>query len=143
MAELKTKPTAVTPADYIAALDDPRRRDDAEALDAMMRRVTGLEPFMWGPSMIGYGQYHYRYASGHEGDTMRIGFSPRKGQHSLYLLEYGEDAPADEQALLDRLGKHKRGKSCLYVNKLGDVDLDVLEELARRSWRRMAERYPA
>lgn len=143
MAELKTKPTAVSPADYIAAIDDPRRREDADALDAMMRRVSGQEPVMWGPSMIGYGCYHYRYATGHEGDAMRIGFSPRKSQHSLYLLEYSEDTPADEQALLDRLGKHKRGKSCLYVAKLADVDMDVLEQLAERSWQSMAKRYPA
>jgi hypothetical protein len=142
MAEPKTKPTAVSPADYIAAIDDPRRREDAEALDAMMRRVSGLEPVMWGPSMIGYGQYHYRYATGHEGDAMRIGFSPRKGQHSLYLLEYCESTPADEQALLDRLGKHKRGKSCLYVANLADVDMAVLEHLAERSWTSMATRYP-
>lgn len=142
MAETKTKPTAVSPAQFIAAIDDPRRREDAEALDAMMRRVSGQEPVMWGPSMIGYGTYHYRYASGHEGDAMRIGFSPRKGQHSLYLLEYCEDTPADEQALLDRLGKHTRGKSCLYVKKLADVDMDVLEQLTARSWKSMAKRYP-
>ncbi len=142
MAELKTKPTEVSPADYIAALPDPRRREEAGVIDAMMRRVSGERPAMWGPSIIGYGAYHYRYASGHEGDAARIGFSPRKGQHVLYLMGcYGERG-AETEALIARLGKHKMSKACLYVNKLADVDLAVLEELATISWDAMAEAYP-
>lgn len=140
--EAKTKPTEVSVEDFIAAVADPRRREEALVIDAMMRRVSGEEPVMWGPSIIGYGAYHYRYASGHEGDAARIGFSPRKAQHVLYLMDCdGSDDPKDA-ALFARLGKHKMSKCCLYVNKLADVDLGVLEELAALSWKAMAELYP-
>ena len=142
MAELKTKPTAVTPADYIAALPDPRRREEAGVIDAMMRRVSGEQPTMWGPSIIGYGAYHYRYASGHEGDAARIGFSPRKAQHVLYLMDCYGERDGETEALLARLGKHRMSKACLYVNKLADIDLAVLEKLTQRSWSQMAELYP-
>lgn len=138
----KTKPTAVSVADFITALPDPRRRDEAAELDAMMRRVTGEEARMWGPTMVGYGEYHYRYDSGHEGDAMRIGFSPRKSENVLYVLSYADPDNVTEKTLLDRLGKHRRGKTCLYVRKLADVDMDVLEELTRLSWESMERRYP-
>jgi len=141
--ETKTRPTAVAVADFIDALDDPVRRDDARWVDAMMRRVTGLDPVMWGPSMVGYGRYHYRFASGHEGDAMRIGFSPRKAELVLYVLAYDDADHGAEEALLARLGKYRRGKSCLYVKRLDKVDRAVLEQLAALSWERMAERYPA
>lgn len=141
--EAKTRPTDVAPAQFIDSVEDPVRRTDAVWLDSMMRRVTGEEPRMWGPSMIGYGTYHYRYASGHEGDAMRIGFSPRKAEMVLYVLAYGDGDTSAEDALLARLGKHRRGKSCLYVKRLDGVDRDVLEQLATLSWTRMAERYPA
>ena len=93
--------------------------------------------------MIGFGQYHYKYASGHEGDAFRIGFSPRKGEFSLYLLvAYAGAEKEREEALLSRLGKHRRGKSCLYVRKLADVDMAVLRELTQDAWRFMAQTYP-
>ena len=98
---------------------------------------------MWGPSIVGYGQYHYRYASGHEGDSPRLGFSPRKAELVLYVLGCDGERQAEEAALLARLGKHRTGKSCLYIRRLEQVDLDVLEQLAALSWRSMAERYPA
>jgi hypothetical protein len=141
--EAKTKPTERPVADFIAAVDDPVRRDDATAIDAMMRRVTSEEPRLWGPSIVGYGHYHYAYASGHEGDAPRIGFSPRKAEMVLYVLSYGDDACDEEEALLARLGKYRRGKSCLYVKRLSGVDTAVLQQLIARRWARMAERYPA
>lgn len=138
MAENKIRPTPVDPSDFIAAVEHPTRRADAETLLDMMRRISGWEPRMWGPSMIGFGQYHYKYDSGHEGDAMRTGFSPRKANLVVYIMpgytDYGE--------ILDRLGKHKMGKSCLYINKLADVNLDVLEELIRAGLADMAKKYP-
>ncbi len=141
--ETKTKPTAIEPADYIEAVEDPVRRKDARAVDAMMRRVTGAEPRMWGPSMIGYGHYHYRYDSGHEGDAMRIGFAPRKAELVLYILGVDADRQSEEDALLARLGKHRIGKCCLYIRRLDQVDMAVLEQLTMLSWQTMAKRYPA
>lgn len=138
MAESKTKPSAVSPADYIAAVEPAAKRADAEAIDAMLRQISGEEPRMWGPSIIGYGSYHYRYESGREGDAPRLGFSPRKAATVLYLSdEYPEHA-----ALMAKLGKHTHGVSCLYVKKLADVDMEVLEELARRSLAATDAKYP-
>ena len=142
MAETKTKPTQVSVADYIAALEPSSKREDAPVLDALFRKVTGMAPRMWGPTIVGYGEYHYRYDSGHEGDICRVGFSPRKAKHSLYLMC---GSPAEEAAfapLLARLGKHSRGKGCLYVNKLADIDLEVLEEMIVLGWPNSFERYP-
>ena len=139
--EAKTTATEGSVADFIAALPDARRREEAAVLDAMHRRVTGLEPRMWGPSMIGYGSYHYRYASGHEGTAMRAGFSPRKTALTLYLMGNYCGRQTEADALLAQLGKHKTGKSCLYVNKLADVDLAVLERLVALSWQAMSARY--
>jgi hypothetical protein len=119
----KTTTTAVDPHDFIDAIEHPNRQADARILVEMMSRVTGCEPKMWGPSIIGFGRYHYRYESGREGDFMLTGFSPRTGNLVLYVMP-GYDDIGDELA---QLGKHKIGKSCLYVNKLADVDLDVLE----------------
>ena len=141
--ETKTKVTDRTVNDFIEEVDDPRRREEARQIDAMFRRVTGEEPRMWGPSMIGYGQYHYRYDSGHEGDAMRIGFSPRKAELVLYVLGADAKRQAEEDALLARLGKHRTGKCCLYVRRLEQVDEAVLEQLAMLSWQSMAKRYPA
>lgn len=138
MSENKTRPTQVSPADFIAAVEHPVRRKDAEVLMETMTRITGEEPKMWGPSIIGFGQYHYKYDSGREGDFMRTGFSPRKSGLVLYILPgYTDHGP-----ILDRLGKYKRGKSCFYINKLADVDLAVLEELVRAGLADMAEKYP-
>lgn len=139
MAEIKTKPTQVTPADFIDAIDHPLRREEAKTVCAMMERITGEPPRMWGPSIIGFGSYHYKYDSGHEGDMCRLGFSPRKAQLVLYILT--EDPAQDEQ--LARLGKYKTGKSCLYINKLADVDMSVLEEMTRHALTWMNAKYPA
>jgi hypothetical protein len=125
VAENKTRATEVDPADFIAAVDHPTRRADAMVLLELMRRVTGCEPTMWGPSIVGFGRYHYRYESGREGDSPITGFSPRKANLVVYVMP-GYD---DHSAILARLGKHRIGKSCLYINKLADVDLTVLEEL--------------
>lgn len=131
MAENKTQPTAVPVEEFLAAVEHPVRRADGFALLELMRRVTGQEPVMWGPSIVGFGQYHYRYESGREGDSAAVGFSPRKANLALYVLGYG--GGTDE--LLARLGKHKTGVSCLYITKLADVDLGVLEELVRAGYR--------
>lgn len=144
MAENKTKPTPVSVAGYIDSVDHAGKRDDARVLDALFRKVTGEEPQMWGPSIIGYGAYHYKYASGHEGDMCRTGFSPRKAKHSLYLMGgYCDEVTASKnEELLGNLGKYSQGKSCLYINKLADIDLAVLEELLRVNWEAMNRLYP-
>lgn len=129
--ENKTKPTERSVDEFMAHVEHPVRHADAVVLDEMFRRVTGEEPAMWGPTMVGYGSYHYEYASGHSGDALAAGFSPRKASLSLYGLISQPEAPE----LLARLGKHKLGKGCLYVNKLADVDLGVLEELLRTGYR--------
>lgn len=129
MTEIKTKPTDVNVDDFIAAVEKPVRRGDARTLREMMERVTGEPARMWGPTIIGFGTYHYRYASGHEGDMCRIGFSPRSANLVLYVGGFPE-----YEELLGRLGKHKRSTACLYLNKLADIDLDVLEEIVRRTF---------
>ena len=134
MAETKTRPTGASVDDFIAAVDKPVRRADAAVLRGMMERVTGEAATMWGPTIIGFGTYHYRYASGHEGDACRIGFSPRAANLVLYVGGFPE-----YEALLARLGRHKRSKACLYLNRLADVDLSVLEEIARRTFATTAD----
>jgi hypothetical protein len=144
MAETKTKPTQASAEDYLAAVEPVSKREDGKVLDALFRKVTGQPAVMWGPSIVGYGSYHYQYASGHEGDMCRIGFSPRKAKHSLYLVCTcdGPDG-AQYEAMLDRLGKHARGNGgCLYVNKLADIDLAVLEEMIALGWKRSFETWP-
>ncbi|SBV33774.1 conserved protein of unknown function [uncultured Sphingopyxis sp.] len=123
-------------------MPDARRRDEASVVDAMHRRVTGLEPRMWGPSIIGYGSYEYSYNSGRSGTMCRAGFSPRKAAMTLYLMGHYCDRQPEADALLEKLGKYRNGKSCLYINKLADVDMDILEQLVRLSWDVMNERYP-
>jgi len=125
MADNKTTPTPNDPAEFVASVEHPVRRSDAETLLALMTRITGCPPKMWGPSIIGYGRYHYRYDSGREGDFMLTGFSPRKANLVVYVMP-GYDDIGDQ---LTELGKHKLGKSCLYINKLADVDLAVLEQI--------------
>ena len=125
MAEQKTVPTASDPASFLASVEDARRREDAERLLAIMTEVTGEPPVMWGPSMIGFGTFHYRYASGHEGDSMKVGFSPRKTALTLYGLQ----GHPDSAGLLSRLGPHTLGKGCVYVKKLDSVDEGVLRGL--------------
>ena len=138
MAANKTQPTPFSPADFIETVEHPVRREDARTLLALMSRITGWEAKMWGPSMIGFGEYHYRYESGREGDFLRTGFSPRKTGMVVYILPGYEDY-SDR---LSRLGKHKLGKSCLYINKLADIDLSVLEELVRAGLDDMEKKYP-
>lgn len=143
MAELKTKVTGAEPAQFLAAVEPAAKRADALILDTMFQRITGQSPQMWGPTIVGYGRYHYKYASGHEGDACRAGFSPRKAKHSLYIMECGDDGEEAAFApLLARLGKHSRGKACLYVNKLADIDLGVLEEMIALGWQRSLQRWP-
>ena len=129
MAEIKTKPTDLSVDIFLDAVEHPVRRADGKALRTMMERITGEPATMWGPSIIGFGRYHYRYASGHEGDMCRIGFSPRSAHLVLYVGGF-----PDYDALLAKLGKHKTSKACLYVNKLADIDLTMLEEIVRQTW---------
>jgi hypothetical protein len=129
MAEIKTRPTQVNVDDFIAAIEKPVRRADAEVIRGMMERVTGEPATMWGPTIVGFGTYHYRYASGHEGDMCRVAFSPRSANLVFYVGGFPE-----YEALLESFGKHKRSKACLYVNKLADVDLDILEQIVRRTY---------
>lgn len=129
MAETKTKPTEVNVEAFLDGVEHPVRRADGKAICEMMQRITGEPAVMWGPSIVGFGRYHYRYASGHEGDACRLGFSPRAANLVLYTGGFPE-----YDALLAKLGKHKRSVACLYLNKLADVDLAVLEEIARRSY---------
>lgn len=138
MAETKTKPTEVSVDAFLDAVPDPVRRADGKAIDAMMRRISGMEPAMWGPTIVGYGSYTYKYDSGHGGTACRLGFSPRKAELVLYVLN---DRPGIEDQLA-KLGKHRNGKSCLYVKKLADVDMEVLEQIARGAWDEMNRRYP-
>lgn len=130
MAETKTTPTGVAVEEFLTRLDDPRKREGSHTLIALMRKITGSPPKMWGPSIIGFGTYHYKYATGHEGDTCLAGFSPRKAEYSIYLW-WGD---SEERAhMLEKLGKHRVGKSCLYVKRLEDIDIKVLEQLVRWS----------
>jgi hypothetical protein len=138
MAETKTKATGVSVDDFIEAVANPQRREDGKKVRAMMERVTGEPARMWGPTIVGFGSYHYKYASGHEGDACRLGFSPRKAELVLYVLT---EAPSQEP-LLARLGKHKTGKCCLYIKKLSDVDEGVLEALTVDALAHMDEKYP-
>lgn len=129
-ADLKTRSTDVSPAEFVSGLSPQRRVDDGRALLELFERITEQSAVMWGPSMIGYGEIHYRYATGREGDTFRVGFSPRKSAVSLYGLQ---GYPRSEE-LLEQLGKHRTAVSCVYVNKLADIDPDVLEQLVRHAW---------
>ena len=136
--EAKTTPTDVPVADFIAAVEPARRREDAQVLLAMLAEMTGEPPVLWGPSIIGFGRYHYRYDSGHEGEAGRIGFSPRKAHLVLYIVPGFRERPD----LMARLGKVKSSVSCLYINRLADVDMQALRELCQWSLDWMAARYP-
>ncbi len=138
MTANKTQPTGRSVEDFIAAVEHPTRRADALVLDAMFRRVTGWQPRMWGPTLIGYGEYHYAYDSGRTGDFLATGFSPRKANLVLYIMP--GYTKFDE--FMDRLGKYKLGKSCLYINKLTDVNLDVVEELVQAGIDDLSNRWP-
>ena len=137
MAENKTQPTKESVTSFIAAIEDKERRADVRKVAAMMRKATGKKAQMWGPSIVGYGTYHYKYASGREGDFMITGFSPRKQALSVYILPGFENFAA----LMSELGKYKTGKSCLYIKRLADVDEDVLERLISESVKYMRKHY--
>jgi hypothetical protein len=137
MAENKTKPTGVSVDAFLDGIADPQRRADAHKVRALMERLSGEPAAMWGPSIVGFGSYHYKYESGREGDACRIGFSPRAKELVLYGL-----GVARQPALMERLGKHRTGKGCLYIKRLLDVDEGVLEELAADTLADMNEKYP-
>lgn len=137
MAELKTKPNEQSVTDFLEDVDDDKKKADCYQILEIMRDITGEEPHMWGNSIVGFGSYHYKYASGREGDWFLTGFSPRKQNLSLYIMAGFERY--DE--LMQKLGKYKTGKSCLYVKKLEDVDTDVLKELIRSSVTHVAATY--
>ncbi|MCB1187540.1 DUF1801 domain-containing protein [bacterium] len=130
-SENKTKATEVSVDSFLARVSDERKRADADALVALMKRITKQEAQMWGPSIIGFDSYHYRYDSGREGDMCALGFSPRKDSLSVYVLD-GLDNYGDA---LEELGPHKIGKSCLYIKRLSDVDMKVLEKILRDSYK--------
>ncbi|MBO9714370.1 DUF1801 domain-containing protein [Sphingomonas sp.] len=139
MAELKTKPSEVSVDAFLDAIEHPVRREDGKAVRALMERLSGRPAAMWGPTIIGFGTYRYKYDSGHEGEMCRIGFSPRKAELVFYL----GGIVSQGHPLLARLGKHRTSKACLYVKKLADIDTAVLEDLVRDSLAYMDEAYPA
>ena len=138
MAENKTKPTAVSVTAFIAAITDPVKRSEAKALVKLMQSASGEKPKMWGPSIIGFGSYHYKYDTGREGDMPLIGFSPRKAATVLY----GMNAASDSAALHEKLGKHTAGKGCLYIKKLDDIDQKALKTLIAKSVAAARQRHP-
>lgn len=138
MAENKTKPTSQSVQAFLDGVEDTTKREDCLTLMALMHQITGEEATMWGDTMVGFGSYHYKYASGREGDAFLAGFSPRKQNLTLYILAGFEQY----EDLLSKLGKHKLGKSCLYVNKLKDIDLNVLREMVKLSVEHMRKSHP-
>jgi hypothetical protein len=138
MAELKTKQTDLSVQAYLEAIDDEQRRHDCMAIIEIMRRVTKEEPKMWGAGIVGFGSYHYKYESGHEGDACLVGFASRKGDISLYIMSGFEG----RERLLTELGKHKTGKACLYIKRLSDIQIPVLEKLVSESVALIRRRYP-
>lgn len=137
MAEIKTQPTKVSVTDFINSIDDREKRSDARKVAAMMRRATGKRARMWGTSIVGFGTYHYKYASGREGDFFLTGFSFRKQALTVYIMA----GFSRFDRLMKKLGKHKKGKSCLYVKRLADVDQGVLEQLINESVKFMRKNY--
>ena len=138
MSVLKTKPTKVSAERHLAAIANEEQRNDAQRLVALMRKVTKQEPRMWGPTIVGFGSYHYKYASGHEGDSALAGFAARGRELVVYIAEGFEG----RDALLAKLGKHKIGKVCVYIRRLADVDLKILEKLVAQSVADTKRRYP-
>ena len=138
MSGNKTVATSEDVQDFLRQVEPERRRADGLRLNEIFQQVTGYAPRMWGPSIVGYGEYHYTYDSGREGDFLATGFSPRKANLSIYIMP----GYADFGPILDRLGKHKMGKSCLYINKLADVDEDVLAELIRAGLADLDAKWP-
>lgn len=137
MAENKTKPTKLSVRTFVNSIEDKQKRADAKKVAAMMRKATGARARMWGNSIVGYGQYHYKYASGREGDFLITGFSPRKQALTVYILA-GFKA---FEPLMEKLGKYKTGKSCLYIKQLADIDEKVLQRLINGSVKYMRNNY--
>lgn len=138
-SENKTKPTKASVKRFIAGVENETRRKDALVLLDLMSELSGEKPKMCGPSIVGFGTYHYKYESGREGDSVRLGFSPRKANMVIYVMPGFKEMGA----LLEGLGKHRTGSSCLYINKLADVDEKVLKKICKKSWAIMKKRYPA
>lgn len=137
MAENKTQPTDQSVQSFIDVLEDQQKIADSYSLIELMKDVTGCEPTMWGPSIIGFDQYHYKYDSGREGDFLKVGFSPRKRELSIYIMSGFKK----HNELMKKLGKHRTGKSCLYVKKLDEIDMKVLRELVEESVKYVDEKY--
>ena len=138
MAVNKTKATDVSVTEFIQNVDNEIKRNDSFQLVEIFKSISGFEPKMWGPTIIGFGSYHYKYESGHEGDAPKAGFSPRKDAIVLYISHEIEN----REKLLEKLGKHKIGKVCVYVKKLADIDLTILKELIKASIKDISSRYP-
>ncbi len=130
MAELKTKPSKLSVKEFLNTVEPEQKRKDCLELVKMMQEITGEKAVMWGPSIVGFGAYHYKYASGHEGDMCRAGFSPRKANITIYIYSRLERYKED----LAKLGKHKTSLSCLYINKLADVDKTILHKIIKHSY---------
>ncbi|MBB6452730.1 hypothetical protein HNQ94_001176 [Salirhabdus euzebyi] len=139
MYELKTKENDNDVMALIESVDSSKKREDAYKLLDIFKETTGLPAKMWGPSMIGFGSYHYKYASGHEGDAFLVGFSPRKAKISLYFATGDEN----REKLLKKFGKHTSGKACVYINKVDDIDVEVLRALISQSVQFLQETYPS
>ena len=133
MAENKTKPTTKSVPEFLEQIEDPKRKADCLTIAALMEKLSGSKPKMWGDSIVGFGDYHYKYASGREGDWFLVGFSPRKQNLTLYIMGYLEFYTD----VLEGLGKFKHGKGCLYIKNLEDIDMDVLETLIFTSIKRL------
>lgn len=138
MAEPKMKENDNNVIDFIESVESEKKKADAYQLLDIFEEVTGFKAKMWGSSIIGFGSYHYKYASGHEGDAPLAGFSPRKAKHTLYLAYESEE----REKLLENFGKHTKSKACIYVNKLADIDIDVLKELIKQSIETYQNLYP-
>jgi hypothetical protein len=138
MTELKTKPTNKSAEVFLKKVEHPTKREDSFKILEMMKEITHEEPVMWGESIVGFGSYRYKYASGREGDWPIVGFSPRKQNLALYIMSGFERY----NEILKKLGKFKTGKSCLYINKLEDVEIESLKELISESVKYMKEQYP-
>ncbi|WP_128104568.1 MULTISPECIES: DUF1801 domain-containing protein [Paenibacillus] len=138
MVQPKTKETDGSVIEFIESVESPKKREDAYQLLDIFTETTGYEAKMWGPSIIGFGSYHYRYESGHEGDAPLVGFSPRKAKISLYFAT----GDTQREELLQDFGKHTTGKACVYINKVADIDVLVLQTLITQSVRFLQEKYP-
>lgn len=134
--KMKENDNSVT--EFIEEVDSPKKREDAYKLLDIFKETSGYEAKMWGPSIIGFGSYHYKYATGHEGDAPLVGFSPRKAKISLYIAA----GDVQQEPLLQDFGKHTTGKSCIYINKLADIEVDVLKQLIKKSMKFTLEKYP-